>query len=163
MSLTFDEAMATHLRNATLLMNKHNIKGTFYVNTITGIDWNKNLPGWSRAVSNGHEIGNHTDQHPCACRHTFGINQQHCLERLSMADIEQIIDGASKTLRREFSGGLVDRSFAYPCFETFVGNEKDSYVPEVAKRYLTGRIGENRETFPIRRIYICLIPSPWKE
>ncbi|NIV14989.1 MAG: polysaccharide deacetylase family protein, partial [Aliifodinibius sp.] len=46
----------------TAFLNKHGVKATFYVvpSAMEG-----QIDGWKEAVSNGHEIGNHTLNHPC--------------------------------------------------------------------------------------------------
>jgi len=128
------------------------MKATFYVNPNYRLDWEKNIPEWSRAIDNGHELGNHTDRHTCSCRHEFSNNLSFCLERIEISDITRTIDAGRNAMRKNFAGALVDRSFAYPCYETFVGAGKRrmSYVPEVAKRYLAARAGGGQSNDPLR-------------
>jgi len=150
-SLTFDDGMPTQLENAIPLLDRYGIKASFYVNPNYSIDWEKNIPAWSRVVDRGHELGNHTDRHTCSCRHTFGNNSSFCLERIKLADIAGVIDAGSVALKKTFTGSLVDRSFAYPCYESFVGEGtgRRSYVPEVAMRYRTARAGDHRSNAPL--------------
>ncbi|MCZ6772257.1 MAG: polysaccharide deacetylase family protein [Proteobacteria bacterium] len=151
-SLTFDDGMPSQLKNAVPALDRYGIKATFYVNPNYSIDWHTNIPAWSRVGASGHELGNHTDRHTCSCRHDFGDNRSFCLERITIADIAQVIDAGSAVLRETFDHELRDQSFAYPCYESFAGAglRRKSYVPEVANRYLAGRAGEDRGNDPVR-------------
>ncbi|MFQ5915830.1 MAG: polysaccharide deacetylase family protein [Nitrospinota bacterium] len=140
-SLTFDDGMPSQLEQAIPLLRKYGLKGTFYVNPNYSLNWTQSVRLWQQVVLEGHEIGNHTDSHPCSCRHHFRNNRNFCLERMTLTDIATSIDSGSSALRKLFRGSLVDRTFAYPCNESFVGmgTTRKSYVPEVARRYVAGR------------------------
>ena len=116
-SLSFDDGMPSQLKNAIPALDRYGFKGTFYVNPNYSIDWLRNIPAWSRVLANGHELGNHTDRHTCSCHYDFGSNRSFCLERITIADIAQVIDAGSAALRETFDHDLLDRSFAYPCYE----------------------------------------------
>ena len=46
--------------------------------------WERQVPGWVAAAARGHEVGNHTTDHPCSCN--FGFSDP-CLEEMALADI----------------------------------------------------------------------------
>lgn len=93
---------------------------------------------WQQAANAGHEIGNHTTSHPCSCN--YGLTDP-CLEDMSMADIEQTIDTAERALDTLAPGQAGRRTFCYPCYQTFVGQDATyrSYIPAVAKRFHAAR------------------------
>jgi peptidoglycan/xylan/chitin deacetylase (PgdA/CDA1 family) len=61
-SLTFDDSRLSQIDMGIPLLDRFNIKGTFY---ITPDLTEKHLPDWIEASENGHEIRNHTMTHPC--------------------------------------------------------------------------------------------------
>ncbi|MDA0746723.1 MAG: polysaccharide deacetylase family protein [bacterium] len=139
-SLTFDDALLTQLDNAIPCLDDHNLKGTFYVNPGRKPTWQNHIPRWQQASKNGHEIGNHTSQHPCSCN--FGFRKDgFCLENLSLDDIAQTIDEATEDLDALFPEQNGERTFCYPCYQSYVGagENRQSYVPLVAKRFKAAR------------------------
>src|SRR5665647_322561 len=61
-SLSFDDARLSQVDAGTALLDQYGIKATFYVGP-SGVK--QRLEGWKKAVANGHEIGNHSLNHPC--------------------------------------------------------------------------------------------------
>jgi peptidoglycan/xylan/chitin deacetylase (PgdA/CDA1 family) len=131
--------------------------GTFYVNPGRGADdgprndshifaddykekWSRQVPGWQAAAARGHEVGNHTVDHPCSCNFDFGTVH---LEGMALADIAETIDLAERRLDELIPAQAGRRSFCYPCYQTFVGvgTGKQSYVPVVAARFGAARGG----------------------
>ena len=141
-SLTFDDALETHLDTAIPCLDDHGFHGTFYVNPGRRPTWQRDLPRWQKASRSGHEIGNHTADHPCSCN--FGFRKDgYCLENLTLDDLAETIDDATETLDEEFPEQGGRRSFGYPCYQTYVGAgvNRESYVPLVAQRFPVGRGG----------------------
>lgn len=134
LSLTFDDARESQLDVAVPLLEAHGLRATFYV-----------LPGWMRRRSDdwravaerGHEIGNHTSTHPCSAN--FPFSGRNALEDYTLERIEAEMARASA--RIESRVGVCPDTFAYPCGQAFVGRGEDrvSYVPAVARRFLAGR------------------------
>ncbi len=137
-SLTFDDARLSQVDNGLPLLDGYKIKATFYVSPD---NVKERLEGWRRAVKDGHEIGNHTLTHPCTGNYAF--SRENALEDLTLGRMERDIDDASLVIEKLLAVKPV--SFAYPCCQTFVGRGQavKSYVPLVAKRFLTGRLGLN--------------------
>lgn len=149
-SLTFDDALDTQLKNALPLLDQARLAATFYVNPGRSSNWESQLPEWQQAAQTGHEIGNHTERHPCSCN--FGFDDCFCLEKLSLDDIAQTIDIAEEALDSLFPSQQNERSFCYPCYQNYVGSGKtrQSYVPIVAERFRGARGGGERANDPLK-------------
>jgi peptidoglycan/xylan/chitin deacetylase (PgdA/CDA1 family) len=133
-SLSFDDARASQVTTGLDLFEKHRARVTFYVNPGS---MTKQIDGWKRAVRLGHEIGNHSTTHPCSGN--FPWSRDKALENHTLARLEADFDQASREIERLL--GVQATSFAYPCGHKFIGRGEQtrSYVPLIAKRFLTGR------------------------
>ena len=134
LSLTFDDARVSQIDVGVPLLDRHGVRATFYVSQANLM---KRLEGWKRAAASGHEIGNHSRSHPCTGNYRF--SRSKALEDFTEARMEAELDGANEDIQRLL--GVKPLSFAYPCGQKFVGRgEKTrSYVPLVARRFLSGR------------------------
>jgi peptidoglycan/xylan/chitin deacetylase (PgdA/CDA1 family) len=138
LSLTFDDARLSQVDNGLPLLDKFGVKATFYVSPG---DVKERLEGWRRAIRNGHEIGNHSMTHPCTANYTF--SKANALEDYTLDRMARDIDEAGRAIFEMLAVKPV--SFAYPCCQTFVGRGAGvrSYVPLVAGRFRSGRLGLN--------------------
>lgn len=138
-SLTFDDGLASQLAVAVPTLNQVGLQGTFYLSP--GPDYEQALSPWREVAAAGHELGNHTISHPCAYNAFSKANPVTlALEDMILDELEAEIVEASRRLR-----ALVpqqsDISFAYPCYQSFVGRglTRQSYVPLVARHCIAGR------------------------
>lgn len=95
-SLTFDDADPSHLDVAIPELDRHGLKGTFFLITskIT-------RPGeWKKASQAGHEMGSHS------------VNHRNPGDLKGDAEIEKEVDGASRNLEQLL--GRAPATFAYP-------------------------------------------------
>jgi peptidoglycan/xylan/chitin deacetylase (PgdA/CDA1 family) len=147
-SLTFDDGLDTQLDHALPLLDRHGLKGTFYLNPGHRPVWERQVPRWQGAAASGHEIGNHTARHPCSCN--FRFHPSFCLEKLSLEDMAATIDQAEVLLDELFPGQKGRRSFCYPCYQSYVGAglHRQSYVPVVAGRFRAARGGGEQANDP---------------
>lgn len=133
-SLSFDDARLSQIDRGLALLNEHHLKVTFFVqaNNIS-----KRLEGWKKAVADGHEIGNHSETHPCTGNYAF--SRHNALEDYSLQMMAAQLDGANTEIERLLA--VKPRTFAYPCGLKFVGRGANvkSYVPLVAERFVAGR------------------------
>lgn len=134
LSLTFDDARFSQVDHGIPLLDKYEVRGTFYVlpqNMVTRID------KWKNAVNKGHDIGVHSLFHPCSGNFAFARN--NALENYTLNKMEMELDSATKFIHKEL--GVRPVSFAYPCGQTFVGRglKTKSYIPLVASMFETGR------------------------
>lgn len=133
-SLSFDDARESQVDQGIPLLDRHGVKGTFYVSLPA---FQKRLADWKRAVDSGHEIGCHTVHHPCSGN--FRWAREHALEEYDLARIERDIVEANDAITKAL--GRKPVTFAYPCGQTWIGRGEGhtSYVPVVARHFLIGR------------------------
>lgn len=133
-SLSFDDARASQVDAGTALLDQYGVKATFYVvpNSVK-----QRLEGWKKAVSNGHEIGNHSFNHPCTGN--FPWSRQKAIENYTLKTMKKELVLANQEIENLL--GVRSEVFAYPCGQTYVGSGKNtrSYVPVVSKLFLSGR------------------------
>lgn len=138
-SLTFDDGVASQLELAIPLLNRYGLTATFYVNPRD--DYATQLLPWRAAAQQGHEIGNHTINHPCSKNFAFiSDNNRKALEEMTLDDIEAEIMAAGRRIS-EVIPEQTATSFGYTCYQPFVGKgaTRQSYVPVVAKHCVAGR------------------------
>ncbi len=143
-SLTFDDGLHSQLEVAVPLLTDRGLRATFYLNprgrNPDSDDWLERWAGWKQVAEQGHELGNHSLTHPCS--RAFGNHlQERCLETMTLADIEADVLEAERRLR--LLTGVAERSYAYPCYQDFVGcgPTRQSYVPVIARHFVAARGG----------------------
>lgn len=100
-SMTFDDALPSHITKAIPILNKYDLHATFFVFTDnvkpTGVStWD----AWKQAVADGHEVGGHTKTHPA-------------LTKLkNPRRIRDEIEGCADLIEKNL--GVRPLSFAYP-------------------------------------------------
>ena len=133
-SLSFDDGRYSQVEGGTAFLDSLNTKATFYV--LPGAV-NERLEGWKKAVAGGHEIGNHSLHHPCSGNFLWARN--HALENYTLDSMELELTQANDLIQKQL--GVRPNVFAYPCGQKFVGRGSNtkSYVPLVARMFVTGR------------------------
>ncbi|MGH7950087.1 MAG: polysaccharide deacetylase family protein [Candidatus Binataceae bacterium] len=133
-SLSFDDARLSQPDVGLALLEKCGVKATFFVEPRNA---EPRLEGWKKIVAAGHEIGNHSQSHPCTGNYAFSL--ANALEDYTLDRMAKDLDGGSADIERLL--GVKPKTFAYPCGLKFVGRGRDvrSYVPLVAERYLVAR------------------------
>lgn len=146
LSLSFDDARLSQVDVGTKLFDEYGVKATFFVLTSSV---SKRLDAWKQAIANGHEIGNHTEQHPCSGN--FPWAKPKALEGYTLDQMRSELIRTNKALEAQL--GITPRVFAYPCGQTFVGRgvNTKSYIPLIAELFSVGRgwldEGPNDPTF----------------
>jgi len=135
-SLTFDDGRRSQVEEGVPLFDRYGVRATFYVSmgNVRPV-----LAEWQRAADGGHELGGHTLTHPCSANFGFSSCPSTTLEGMTLADMEAQLIESNRQIEELF--GVRPVSFAYPCGQKFVGRGEGlhSYVPLVARHYLTGR------------------------
>ena len=133
-SLTFDDARESQLDHGVPILNGAGVKATFYVSLPA---FERRLADWKQALAEGHEIGNHTLNHPCSGN--FRFSRSRALEGYTLEKMEDELTSANERLEK--LAGIRPATFAYPCGQTFVGRGEacESYVPLVARHFRVGR------------------------
>ena len=134
LSLTFDDARQSQVMKGTELLDRYQVKATFYV---VPDNMKPVLDGWKSAVRSGHEIGNHTLYHPCTGN--FEWSRDHALEDYTLAQMRDEL--VETNLQIEELLGVVPVSYAYTCGQKFIGRGENtrSYVPLVAELFSSSR------------------------
>ncbi len=133
-SLTFDDARESQATTGVPFLDRHGVKGTFYLVPTTAT---KQLEGWKKAVASGHEIGNHSVNHPCTGNFTW--SRSKAVEDYTLEKMQAELNEANEQIEQML--GVKCEGFAYPCGMTYVGRGEgtQSYVPVVARTFTTGR------------------------
>lgn len=134
LSFSWDDGRESQVIVGTPLLDKYGIKATFYV-VPSAVE--KQLAGWKKAVSVGHEIANHSLNHPCSGNFLWA--RKNALEEYSLAKMEAELLEANSKIKAIL--GIEMTEFAYPCGQTYVGRGENtqSYVPVIAKKFKSGR------------------------
>jgi len=134
LSLSFDDGRTTQIDNGIPIFDKYNVKATFF---ISHENFEQRLEKWKEASKNGHEIANHTTNHPCSGNFLFARGK--ALEDYTLQKIAKDIDDASDYI--EYHIGIRPETFAYPCGQKYVGSGTNvqSYIPLIAERFVAGR------------------------
>jgi sialidase-1 len=139
-TITFDDARFSQADKGIPVLNRYNVKGTFYISPDNLLE---RLELWKMAAAAGHEIGNHTVYHPCSGN--FDWSRDKALEKYTLEKMQSELDSANRFIKSTLGVNAV--SFAYPCGQTYTGSGTDtrSYVPLVAAMFETGRcwLGES--------------------
>jgi peptidoglycan-N-acetylglucosamine deacetylase len=134
LSLSFDDARTTNTSLGIPLLNEYGVKATFFVlaNSVK-----KDLEGWQKAVAAGHEMGNHSIQHPCSGN--FVWSREKALENYTLDRMKAELLQANKEIEELL--GVRPTVYAYPCGQTFVGKGTytQSFVPLISEMFLAGR------------------------
>src|SRR5690554_4371558 len=112
-SLTFDDGRFSQVDYCIPILDKYNVKGTFYLSVVQMME---RMSGWKDAIGNGHDIGNHTLTHPCTGN--FDWSRHKALEDYTLEQMEIELDSSNKKI--EGILGIKPVSFAYPCGQTYV-------------------------------------------
>lgn len=119
------------------ILDRYGIKGTFYV---LPRNMRARVAKWRRAAANGHEIGNHSLNHPCTGNFDWQTKDT-MLESYTLARMRRELLSANRLLRSAL--GVEPTSYAYCCGQNFVGRgiHLRSYVPLVAELFTVGQAG----------------------
>lgn len=120
--------------SGTALLDSFGVKATFFV---VPSNVEKRLDGWKKAAAAGHEIGNHSLNHPCTGN--FSWSRKNALEEYNLDAMRKELMECNKQIKQLLN--INSPVFAYPCGQKFVGRGRStkSYVPLVAELFLLGR------------------------
>lgn len=146
--LTYDDALNIHLDKVIPMLDSYKFKGTFYL--IGGSPNVANrIEEWRKAAKNGHELGNHTLNHPCdATLPDRGwVGAETDLSKYTVARAVNEIK-ATNTLLKAIDGES-ERTFAYPCGDMKIG---DAYFYDLIKNDFVGARGVVGAFTPIKEV-----------
>lgn len=145
-SLTYDDGSEDGLDMVMPDLEAGGFRGTFYLHVGRG-DVNRRAADWRAAHLRGHEMGNHTVRH--ACRGEPYLKRDGRLpawlplplENFTPQMISEEVTAAADWLDKNI-GPDPDRTFAYPCGATAIGDPPDekSYDAAVLRHHFAARI-----------------------
>lgn len=135
-SLTYDDALPTDLTNAVPALDKAGLRGTFF---LSGQAYKSadGLKPWVPVGKAGHELGSHSIEHPCS--KSIGLASPP--GGLETYDLPRMEKELKETRARLAALGVrpAGETYAYPCGNTYVGEDRQSYIPLVAKLFKAAR------------------------
>jgi peptidoglycan/xylan/chitin deacetylase (PgdA/CDA1 family) len=153
-SLTYDDGLDPHLATVQPALEAVGLRGTFYLSNFEGVDNDWALPSvkmplqplkprhlaWMAAGMKGHELADHTVNHPCnAASKAPGFH----LTDYDLSRMEKELDESIARLAR--LGVTQPISFAYPCASDKAGLGQPptmDYSPLVAARFFAARVSD---------------------
>ena len=133
-SLSYDDALDSQLDNAIPALDRHGLKGSFYL-APANPPVQLRMDEWRAAARNGHELGNHSLFHPCSARGAGRewVQPERDLDALSVAQVrEQVL--LANTFLQALDGRSDGRTFTAPCGDR---QAKDgNYIAAVSDQFL---------------------------
>lgn len=130
-SLAYDDAAPSQLDNAIPALDRHGLKGSFYL-TLASDTLRTRQREWVAAARNGHELGNHSLFHQCSASlpDRDWIEAHRNLDSLTVAQMADQIRLANVMLMA--LDGRIARTMTVPCGDTQAsdGNYVDAVDPE---------------------------------
>ena len=156
MSLTWDDARPSQVDVGVPILNHYGIRGTFYILPRNMV---QRVSKWRAAAVLGHEIGNHSLNHPCTGNFTGWQTPETMLENYTLGRMEKELLEANRVLVSAL--GVRPTSYAYCCGQNFVGRgaRLKSYVPLVAKHFEVGQAGFSETYASPERCDLAQVPS----
>jgi len=112
--LTYDDAIPSQLDHAIPALDSAGLKGTFFLSNVRQADVGR----WKAAAASGHELANHTLNHPCLAG-TFEMPPRQQLEQYTPESVLREI-GQQNVLLTALDGRQ-EHGFAVPCGQTLAG------------------------------------------
>ena len=133
-SLSFDDARLSNPDFGVPLLDEYGVKATFFV---VPSSVQRKLEGWKKAVASGHEMANHSIQHPCSGNFLWSRNR--ALEDYTIGRMRNELSQANAEIKDLL--GVSPQVYAYPCGLTFVGKGAytQSFVPLISDMFVAGR------------------------
>lgn len=153
--LTYDDALNIHLDKVIPILDSFNFKGTFYLIASSPVV-SKRINEWRTAAKNGHELGNHTLNHPCDGNLSGRgfVTSENDLSKYTVARAVNEIRIANTLLNA--IDGKKERTFAYPCGD-FTINDTLYYTP--LKNDFVAARGVTSKFTPIENVDLSNIDS----
>ena len=116
-ALTYDDSLVSQLDNAVPQLDAAGFKGTFF---LMGRQIGPNVLRWRAAAAEGHELGNHTINHPCSAA-SYQMPVQYTSESYSVPVLLTEIGVMNSYLQA--IDGQTDHQLATPCGQTVAGGQ----------------------------------------
>lgn len=153
-NLAYDDALESQLNNALPALNKHKLKGTFYLN-VASPTLSTRLEEWRKAAKEGHELGNHSIFHQCS-KSSPGrdwVAADRDLDKVSVTQMQDQVKVTNAFLHA--IDGKTERTYTPPCIDLNAGgaNYVDGLKSEfVAFKAMGGGVTPDMKTLDPYRV-----------
>ncbi|WP_394174560.1 polysaccharide deacetylase family protein [Thalassotalea litorea] len=133
-SLSYDDALDSHLDNALPALNRHGLRASFYL-TLASPVVRQRLEEWRAAAKQGHELGNHSLFHGCSKSEDGRdwVADHLDLSQRTITDVVSEIRLANDYL---FAiDGKQHRTFTPPCGDIRVVNQQ-SFLQAIEREFV---------------------------
>ena len=137
-SLAYDDALDSQLDNAIPALDRHGIKGTFFLQ-LSSPPVTARMRDWRAAAANGHELGNHSLFHQCsgAGPERSWVAPHRDLDTTTRAQMrDQVLLGNTMLAAID---GRHERTYTAPCFDTKAGD--GDYLPSLHANFVAIKAG----------------------
>ena len=142
-SLSYDDALNSHLDNAIPALNRHGLVASFYL-ILASPTVRDRLSEWRAAAMQGHELGNHTIYHPCsaALPDRDWVKSYHNIDDYAIEEIVDEVTVANSFLHA--IDGRNERTLTVPCGDFMASGE--NYIPAVRELFIAIKGFESEDT-----------------
>jgi peptidoglycan/xylan/chitin deacetylase (PgdA/CDA1 family) len=137
-SLSYDDALPSHLDHAIPALDRHGLKGTFYL-VLAADTVRARMPDWRAAARRGHELGNHSLFHQCSARGAdrAWVRPEQDLDETTVAQMQAQVALASTMLHA--IDGEREVTYTVPCGDRRA--QDGDYVDGLRERFLGIKVG----------------------
>jgi peptidoglycan/xylan/chitin deacetylase (PgdA/CDA1 family) len=136
-SLAYDDALDTQLDVALPALDRHDLKGSFYLQ-LSNPAVEQRLAEWRAAAAHGHELGNHSLFHQCS-RQAPGhdwVQPHRDLDSTSVAQMRDQLTLANTMLYA--IDGRRERTYTVPCGDTLAAGV--DYLAAIAPAFVAIKV-----------------------
>lgn len=133
-SLAYDDALDSQLDNAIPALDRHRLKGSFYL-VAANPPVLQRMADWRAAARNGHELGNHSLLHQCSARGTGRewVQPERDLDAVTVAQMREQV-ALANTFLQALDGRVDGRTFTAPCGDQQARD--GNYITAVADQFV---------------------------
>ena len=154
-SLAYDDALDSQLDNAIPALDRHGLKGSFYLQ-LSSPPVGKRMAEWRAAAGNGHELGNHTLFHQCSgsMQGREWVEPQRDLDKTTAAQMQDQVRMANVMLAA--IDGRHERTMTVPCGDVLA--EGKNYIELVASEFVAIKLGPGTVVPDMQKLDLHAVP-----
>ena len=154
-SLAYDDALDSQLDNAIPALDRHGLKGSFYLH-LSNAPVEARMAEWRAAAANGHELGNHTLFHQCSgsMQGREWVQPQRDLDKTTAAQMQDQVRLANVMLAA--IDGKHERTMTVPCGDTLAGGQ--NYIDLVAPEFVAIKLGSGDVVPDMHKLDLHAVP-----
>lgn len=154
-SLAYDDALDSQLDNAIPALDRHKLKGSFYLQ-LSRDTVLRRMAEWRAAARNGHELGNHSLFHQCSGSQPGRdwVEPQRDLDTTTVAQMrDQVILG--NTMLHAIDGAT-QRTYTAPCVDRMARD--GDYVAAIGDQFVGIKMGGSAIVPDMRTLNPLAVP-----